>query len=193
MKEIIKSLFFILIFTFLALVASSVVSSQELSIKEATESSIVDNAEKRVEYQLPYPGLLPDSPLYFLKALRDAIVDFLISDPLKKADFYLLAADKRLNAGAYLVKNKNKYELAESAISKGENYFEKAITKAKEAKKQGMDIGGIRSRLLLSSQKHQEIINDLMENADSKTKGKFSALFKRAEKYEKEVNLLTTN
>ena len=193
MKEIIKSLFFILIFTFLALVASSVVSSQELSIKEATESSIVDNAEKRVEYQLPYPGLLPDSPLYFLKALRDAIVDFLISDPLKKADFYLLAADKRLNAGAYLVKNKNKYELAESAISKGENYFEKAITKAKEAKKQGIDIGGIRSRLLLSSQKHQEIINDLMENADSKTKGKFSALFKRAEKYEKEVNLLTTN
>lgn len=185
--------FLILFFLYFSLSSaiSGGASAQELSIKEATESSNVKSEDKKVEYQLPYPGLLPDNPLYFLKALRDAVIDFLISDPLKKADFYLLAADKRLNAGVYLVNTKNKYDLAESTISKGENYFEKAIAKTKEAKTQGMDIEGIKNRLLVSSQKHQEVIMDLMTK-NSKIKESFTTLLKRAENYEKQVELLAT-
>lgn len=182
----------VLLVFFLSFFALSfnLVFAQELSIKEATEPSDLQDAKKKVEYQLPYPGLLPDSPLYFLKAVRDAVIDFLISDPLKKADFYLLQADKRVNAGFYLVETKNNYELAESTISKGENYFEKAIVKTKEANSQGMDIGGIKNRLLASSQKHQEVIADLMTKTP-KTKGKFAAILKRTENYEKEVEALT--
>lgn len=192
MGKIIKSLFFILIFTFLALFTSNAAFSQELSIKEATESSDIQEKDKKIEYQLPYPGLLPDSPLYFLKALRDAVVDFLISDPLKKADFYLLQADKRLNAGVYLFKiGKSKYNLAESTISKGENYFEKAISKAIEAKQQGMNIDDISRGLRTSSRKHKEVIKELAANADAKTKESLMALVKRAADFEKKADSLT--
>lgn len=190
MKKVILS---ILIFLFLT--PSFSFAQEELTIKEATDSpelsSINKNINKRVEYQLPYPGLLPDSPLYFVKVLRDAIVGFLISSPLKKADFYLLQADKRLSAGVYLFKlGKSKYNLAESTMSKGANYFEKAISKAREAKKQGMDIGDIASRLLTSSKKHQEVIKDLAVNAGSKTKESLSPLLKRVKNFEKQAESL---
>src|SRR5581483_4884765 len=93
-------------------------------------------AMQEVVYTMPYPGLLPDSPLYPLKAFRDKVVSVLISDPQKQAEFDLLQADKRLGAGiALLKKNKKDYKLAESTIDKGENYFGLAIDKTKEAKK----------------------------------------------------------
>src|SRR3989344_1770388 len=97
-------------------------AQEELSIKEATESADIEE-NKSVDYDLPYPGLLPDHPLYFLKMMRDSAIGFLISDPLKKAEFDLLQADKRLNSGLYLLhndKDKNA-ELAQSTISKGED------------------------------------------------------------------------
>ena len=40
---------------------------------------------QRVDYELPYPGLLPDSPLYFLKISRDRLIEFMIGDPIKKS------------------------------------------------------------------------------------------------------------
>ncbi|PIZ98613.1 MAG: hypothetical protein COX78_02915, partial [Candidatus Levybacteria bacterium CG_4_10_14_0_2_um_filter_35_8] len=58
-------------------------------------------------YELPYPGLLPDHPLYFLKMTRDKIIGFFISDPIKKAEFDILQSDKRLSAGVYLLNKKS--------------------------------------------------------------------------------------
>ena len=47
-----------------------------------------------IEYVLPYPGILPTHPLYFLKIVRDRIIELLISDRVNKAEFYILQADK---------------------------------------------------------------------------------------------------
>lgn len=119
-----------------------------------------------VEYYLPYPGLLPDSPLYFVKAFRDNAVSFFISDSLKKADYYLLMADKRLVSANALI-DKKKYELAITTLSKAENYFEKAVQLVGEAKKQGRDANQIIDKLLIASQKHQGVIFQMVQ----KTKG----------------------
>ena len=117
MKKIFLALSFILIFFSLNLNKSF--AQGEMVLKEATGSSETVSKNKDIEYTLPYPGILPDSPLYFLKTARDKIVSFLISDPLKKAEFNLLAADKRLNSGIFLFnKGKEKYKLALSTISK---------------------------------------------------------------------------
>lgn len=142
-----------------------------------------------VEYQLPYPGLLPDSAFYSLKALRDKIVGFLISDPIKKAEFKLLAADKRLNAGAYLFE-KSKYDLALSTISKGENYFEEAINKVKEAKKQGRDTTDILIILSISVKKHREVLITLEKKAPGNSKAGIASTIKRVEGFENKVNSL---
>lgn len=166
-----------------------VFAQEELMLKEATGSSEISN--EAVEYTLPYPGILPDSPLYFLKATRDRIVGFLISDPLKKAEFNLLVADKRLNSGIFLFnKGKNKYSLVISTVSKGENYFEEAINKTEEAKKQGMDTNDILRRLSDSSNKHLEVLKSFEKTLGKDFKEETVSLRKRIEDLKKRVDLL---
>lgn len=157
----------------------------------SSQTSLAKSDPTPVEYQLPYPGLLPDSPLYFLKAIRDKISGFLISDPLNKAEFDLLQADKRLNAGVYLLnKKKAKEGLAQSTISKGENYFEEALGKVREAKKQGMNTEPALRKLSLAAKKHQEVLKNLENKAPRNLKKSFSELRKRVADFEKQVNLL---
>ena len=149
----------------------------------AQENSASSSAQIPVDYMLPYPGLLPDSPFYFLRATRDKIISFLISDPLKKSEFDLLQADKRLSAGVYLG-NKNKFEMAATSISKGENYFESALEKAREAKKAGQSVEDIAQRLDKSAQKHEEVIKDLESKTKGNLKTTFAAEEKRADDFE---------
>ncbi len=157
----------------------------------ATGSSGIASADKPVNYQLPYPGILPDNPLYFFKVLRDKIVGFFISDPLKKTDFDLLQADKRLNAAVYLFKEgETKYSLAESTISKGENYFQDALNKVSRAKKQGEDTKDILARLYLSSIEHQQVIGNLERKTNGNVKERLLTDMRRAQDFQKKVKLL---
>ena len=142
-----------------------------------------------VQYVLPYPGLLPGSPLYPIKAARDKIIEFLITDALKKADFYILQADKRLNAGI-LLSQLGKFDLAEETISKGENYLEMAIGRTKAAKEQNESVDERIVRLHLSALKHQEVIKMLIKEAGGEAKKGLDNDLKRAEKIDKEVDTL---
>ena len=142
------------------------------------------SAKLQVDYALPYPGLLSDSPFYFLRATRDRIVSLLISDSYKKAEFDLLQADKRLSAGIYLA-NKGRYDLSQVTISKGENYFEEALTEAKNAKKQGQNTAGLVNSLYLSAVKHQQVLKDISEKSNSTFKSSFLQEEKRAQQFEK--------
>lgn len=141
-------------------------------------------------YQLPYAGLLPDSPLYFLKALRDRIIEFLISDPIKKSEFDLLSADKRLSMGMALF-DKKEYSLSESTISKGENYMEDGINKIREAKGEGRQIDpSLIVNYDLSTKKHKEIINGLVDRSNGSIKEKFKKDLQRVLKFINQVSKL---
>ncbi len=130
-----------------------------LSLFLLTQSAVFS---QEVNYPLPYPGILPDHPLYAVKAARDKIYQTLLSDQLKKAQFELLTADKRLNMGIMLV-NKQNYKLAQQTLSKSSKYFEQSVLSMQKAKQKGMETGSFRDRLLLSSQKHQEILSAMQK------------------------------
>lgn len=100
-------------------------------------------------YVMVYPGLLPDSPLYTLKAMRDRLISLLIGDALKKAEFDLLQSDKRVGSTVLLLhtKKKEKQLLAISTFSKGLNYFDESTQKVREAKEQGESIAAMKSHL----------------------------------------------
>ena len=50
----------------------------------AVEKNSVFTYEEIVgQYNLPYPGLLPDNRFYLLKMIRDRVVGMLIADPIK--------------------------------------------------------------------------------------------------------------
>lgn len=123
-----------------------------------------------VEYALPYPGMLPDHPLYSIKALRDRIMDFLIVDPARKAEFSLLQADKRLGMGMALVEKGN-VTLAESVVSKGEKYMHRALYSLMTLKYEGKAVPGyVVDRLKNSLAKHTEVLGTLVTRASGPEK-----------------------
>lgn len=184
-------LFFFLISYLLFLIPVSAVFAQEDAQKDIyTASQAAAPTPTPVDYQLAYHGLLPDNPLYFLKVIRDRLIDFLIADPLKKAEFYLLQADKHATSGVALFV-KGKQQLAESTISKGENYFELGIVKLQEAKKQGTDTKNLSQRYGVSLQKHKELVLGLISQAGGDIKKKLEHALTRLEKFEKQVDSLS--
>lgn len=176
-----------MVFSLLVFLSSTSLVLNLLSLSTSFAEEISPTPVPQVNYELPYPGLLPDSPLYFLRMTRDKVISFLISDPLKKSEFNLLQADKRLNAGIYLF-NKGKIALALSTISKAENYFEQALTKMGEAKIQGKSINEIEEKLRNALKKHKQELEYITQKVNKNIKGNFEREQKRLVSFEERLN-----
>ncbi len=124
-----------------------------------------------VQYELPYPGMLPDNPLYVLKQIRDWILDKMITDSLKKTEFYILQGDKRLAMGVMLSSSGNS-RLSEQIISKGEKYMNNAVTTLLTLKAQGKDVPAyVTDRLTQSLAKHAEVLrSEIAKTTDASIK-----------------------
>jgi len=126
-------------------------------------SQTITLKDERVVYEMPYPGILPDHPLYSFKILRDRILDFTTRDKIKKAKLYLLFSDKRVKMGEALVK-KSKNDLAISTTSKAEKYFLKIPELLKESKEQGNGpTQELINKVKSSNIKHKEIIQNFLK------------------------------
>lgn len=180
---------FIIVFIvfFFSLFTVPVVFAQfdEVISLDATDSAVIA-PQKKVEYELAYPGILPDHPLYFLKASRDRLVSFLINDTAKRAEFDLLTADKRIYAGIFLI-NKGKDELAVSTISKGNNYFEEAIAQATILRKSSKTSHSITNKLYTASLKYTEVLKAIKPDVDRKYVMQFEREEKRIKKHTKDL------
>lgn len=159
---------------------------QRVFAQEVLDTTASPAAVQEIEYPLPYPGILPDNNLYVLKTIRDRVVSFLIADPLKKAEFDLLQADKRLAAGMALVTRK-KPALAVSTISKGENYADQAIGAIDEATKQGAKGTDMLRTMNTALKKHHLIVSSLAETKGPEREG-FVAILRHIEQLQKTVN-----
>ena len=162
--------------------------SFQKAFAQSTPSAEIIN----VQYDLPYTGILPDNPLYFLKALRDNVYGLMITDPAKKAEYDLLMADKRLG-GAESLLSKNKIDLALTALSKSGNYFYQAIAQANIAKKQGEDVNNFVEKLITASLKHQQVIFQMIAKADKNTKGALGESLNRVKGFQFSAEQLKSN
>ena len=151
--------------------------------KTFAQNNATPSAVPHVQYDLPYPGILPDNPLYFLKALRDNLLAFFITDPVKKAEYDLLMADKRL-ASAKSLQDEGKTDLAFTTLSKSGNYFYQAIQQAISAKDQGENADPIISRLIISSEKQQEVIAGMESQTKGASKANLELLQSRAKDFQ---------
>lgn len=126
-------------------------------------SQSITITEKRVEYELPYPGILPDHPLFFLKKIRDNLLDFTTRENLKKAELYLNFSDKHANTALFLVR-KGKNKLAVETMIDGEEYMVKVPSLVSTSKKQGVaPQREFLEKLKLSNSKHREVIEQLLK------------------------------
>lgn len=126
---------------------------------DATESAQYEEVSPSpaVQYYLPYPGILPDNPLYKVKALRDKVRWWLTFDEGKKAERELLYADKRINAAIALIEG-GKVDLGVDTATKAEKYLEQAVYRTIKLKKIGQDMGSLMLTLEKASAKHAEIL-----------------------------------
>ena len=114
-------------------------------------------------YDLAWPGMLPDNRLYKLKVLRNKIIEKIIITPVKKVEFDLLMADKTIYASKLLME-KGDVELSKETILKGEHYFSilvqdynKALLRGKKIP-QSLDVS-----IDKAVAKHREIFKELGE------------------------------
>lgn len=129
----------------------------------------------KIDYALPYPGMLENNPFFFLKVLRDKIVVRLIADPVAKSFYLLLLADKRISAGQMLM-NRGEQKLGATTIGEAEVYFAQAVDTALGAKSSGRDTTSLLAKLTVAAAKHEEVIGDLM----NKVRGNDSVVMQKA-------------
>lgn len=124
-------------------------------------------APARVEYALPYPGMLPDNPLYILKKVRDSIIELLISNPVNKAEFYVLQADKKLNMGISL-SALGKKEEANEIFGEALVARTQAVGMLEQMSQTSKKIPAfVLEKMTLSLSKHKEVLIDYQLSTDA--------------------------
>ena len=157
------------------------------------DQEAIPSFEKKPEYILPYPGILPNHPLYVIKRFRDFILDRLIVDPVRKTEFTILQADKRLAMGILLI-DKGDAVLAEEIISKGEKYLYKGIQLLIEEKKLGKEVPSyVLERLDASLQKHSEGLGELVEEASEEARVGLSGSLDLVRQLQGDAGILKAN
>jgi hypothetical protein len=121
-----------------------------------------------VEYVLPFPGILPDHPLYMIKRLRDQLLLTLISNPLKKVEFYILLSNKHLNMSLFLL-DKKKEELAFSTVTKSVAYLTDAHQLLKAVSSETDAVANVKHRLQDSLRKHKEVLESMDDRTTDKS------------------------
>jgi hypothetical protein len=139
-----------------------------------TYAQLVSPTPKPVDYTLPYPGLLPDHPLYILHVLRDAVQELMVSNPVKKAEFYQLQADKDISASQVLSQKKGAGILAAATADEGLEMYKKSLDAVVAAKKQGLDVHAIMTKLVIANKKHVEVLGQIHESIKESDQSAFA-------------------
>ena len=164
-----------------------VVVSQNTTTATAPSEVVSPTPTPAEEYALPYPGVLPDNPLYFLKTLRDRIMEWLVTDPIRKIDFYVLQSDKDLNAGIML-KDANKMSYIPTVLNQSLAEMGKAITLASSSQNAGKEaLTGAVDHISKSIAKHEEVLTGLAAQASDIEKGTYETLLAKVKSLEEEV------
>lgn len=117
----------------------------------------VTEVKPTVSYVFPYPGILPDHPLYSFKSARDTILLFFTRQPDKKSELYLLLSDKNM-AMAELLWEKGEISLGQKHFITAERYLLQSV-KSWNTVSNPKDYAVYADKLKKSLRKHEEILS----------------------------------
>jgi hypothetical protein len=162
------------------------VEATEGAEKTAAAEELKEEELKEVDYYLPYPGILPDHPLYWLKMIRDRILLALTNNPVDKFERFLLYADKRIGAAEVLIKG-NKAELGVTTADKAEKYLGQAVEQFEELAKTGKATPEMHDRISKAISKHMEILAGVLDKVSDQTRPTLSQAMERAQRYSEKI------
>jgi len=143
------------------------ISDRELNNTEDAEVS--EGAEEKVDYYLPYPGILPDHPLYWLKMIRDRLLLAFTKKPTDRFERLLLYADKRVGAAKALIEG-GKTELGATTATKAEKYLNQTVNQFKDLAKSGKATPEMNSKISKALLKHEEVLTGVLDKVSDQTK-----------------------
>ena len=120
-------------------------------------------------FDLPKPGLTPDSSFYFLDTIGKKINLFFTFSPEKKAEKAIQFAEERL-AEAKVMGEKNKTKALASANQAYQEFLDLANQKTKEAKEKGKDVEELAILITEKTLKHQEVLMEVFEKVPEEAK-----------------------
>lgn len=115
------------------------------------------------------PGILPDSPFYFLKGWGRVVRMFFTFDSAKKAELELRFA----NEDALVIEKlceKGECELAEKFCEKFQERFQRVIQRTEQAKQKGKDIEVLIEKLKENHLRQQQVLARVLEKAPEQAK-----------------------
>lgn len=165
-----------ILFTSVLKTATVRYSFSETVALEASGTKVLGEADEiKIDYFLPYPGrILPDHPLWPLKALRDKLWLLVTTDIGRKVELKLLFADKRIVMSKILFE-KNKAEIAFSTLERAEKYFQEASELEEVNRKEGMDTKESMDKLAKAALKHRQVMEEILLIAPEDAKPKIIA------------------
>lgn len=167
---------FVLVFAFGILLTSVLrTASVKYEFSESpsdVKAEVLGEETVNIDYYLPFPGrVLPDHPLWPLKALRDRVWLWITTSPTRRAELKLLFADKRLGSAKILFE-KDKTEIGFSTLTKAEKYLEEAVNQEKENRKKGIDTSEFLEKLAKAALKHAQVMGEILLVAPEDAKPK---------------------
>ena len=158
-----------------------------MALAQETIPNLPNPSPAPVEYVLPFPGILPDHPLFIIKHFRDQLLFLLITHPVRRVEFAQLQADKYLQMGMYLF-NQDKQSKSLKTLTQGAEYLKSVDNQLRKlTKTHEQEAANLNERLERSTRKHLEIIQDLeSRTSDRELKKSFEMLLQ-------EVKLLQEN
>lgn len=147
-----------------------------LALAQESSPATITPSPTPVEYTLPYPGILPNHPLYIFKQLRDTVLGILIRSPLRRVEYQQLLTDKYMNMGVHLLaQDKDElaidtFEQAERSLHKTQDYISELPASEANA------IGNAKERYKMSLQKHTEVLEEAKTQVDAELAGKIDTI-----------------
>lgn len=156
-------------------------NSFEYEVSVSTDSASLDN------YHLPYPGILPDHPLYVLKMVRDRAKLIIVTDEIREAELLLFYADKRIGTAEALLRE-SKLNLAEATAQKAEQYMAKAMEVMRsldeEKKKENIDLWW---KYYHSINSHKSLLEEMLLMLEGDSRVTFEQVLRNCEVKRNEI------
>lgn len=164
------SVFVFSIFVLITSILRSAAVKYEFNNQSSKNQEILGEDSLIINYYLPFPGnVLPDSPLWPIKAGRDKVWLLLTTNPTKRSELKLLFADKRIGSVQILFE-KGKVDTGLATLTKAEKYLEEASHEEEQNRYKGLDTIEFLERIANASLKHYEIVEKVENLAPEEAK-----------------------
>ena len=110
------------------------------------------------------PGILPDSPFYFMKTWGRAVRSFFAFNNQERAELALRFANEDALAIKALC-DKGECQLAERHCERFQERFQEAIRWTERAREEGKDVEGLVEKLKENQLRQQQVLASLLEKA----------------------------